>query len=80
MRAIDGALVYEIGRRPVRAAARAHREWVDQLAEVMEARLQARDSFVAAYEAHPRRQEIAARVRRHFFGEGGGPRSAVPAD
>lgn len=73
VRAVDGALVYEIGRDQYEPLLLAHRDWVDELAAVMETRLREREAFLAAHDAHPRRHEIAARIRRHFFGaEGAG--------
>jgi CRP-like cAMP-binding protein len=71
VRAVDGALVYEIGREHYAPLLLAHREWVDELAAVMEARLREQTGVLAAYDAHPRRLELAARIRRTFFGADG---------
>lgn len=76
VRAFDGALVYEIGRAQYAPLLQAHREWVDELAAVMEERLRNQDGVLAAYAAHPRRHQIADRIRRHLFGPG----TAAPAD
>ena len=68
VRALDGALVYEIGRDQYAPLLLAHRDWVDELAAVMETRLREREALLAAYDAHPRRHAIASSIRRHFFG------------
>ena len=39
VRAVDGALVYEIGRPQYAPLLHAHREWVEELAMIMEERL-----------------------------------------
>jgi len=69
VRALDHALVYEIGRRQYEPVLRAHREWVDQLAGLMEERLRARSRRVEAYDARRERDEISRRVLRRFFRE-----------
>jgi CRP-like cAMP-binding protein len=71
VRAVDGALVYEIGREQYAPLLLAHREWVDELATVMETRLREREAVLASHDAHPHRHELAARIRRHFFGADG---------
>ena len=71
VRAVDGALVYEIGRDHYTPLLLAHREWVDELAALMEERLREQGGVAAAYDAHPRRLEVAARMRRTFFGADG---------
>jgi CRP-like cAMP-binding protein len=79
VRAADYALVYEIGRSQYEPLLRAHREWVDELAAIMEARLEDREARIEAYSAFGRRAEIGRRVLRHFFGGAERP-AAVPAD
>jgi CRP-like cAMP-binding protein len=71
VRAVDGALVYEIGRDQYAPLLLAHREWIDELAAVMETRLREREAVLASHDAHPRRHELAAHIRRHFFGADG---------
>ena len=68
VRAVDGALVYEIGRRQYALLLRAHREWVDELAAIMEERLRVRQAHLDEYDARTDRDEIGRRVLRHFFG------------
>ena len=48
VRAVDGALVYEIGREQYAPLLLAHREWVDELATVMETRLREREALLAS--------------------------------
>ena len=71
VRAVDGALVYEIGRDHYAPLLLAHRDWVDGLAALMEAHLREQAAVLAAHDAHPRRLELAARIRRTFFGTDG---------
>ena len=80
VRATDYALVYEIGRSQYEPLLRAHREWVDELASIMEERLGEREARVEAYEARGQRAELGRRVLRHFFGGTDGAPAAVPAD
>src|SRR5829696_4129981 len=82
VRAIDHALVYEVGPRQYEPLLRAHREWVDQLAEIMEKRLHDRSERLRAYDARVEREEIGRRVMRRFFREPEGARVAAadPAD
>jgi len=71
VRAVDGTLVYEIGRDHYAPLLLAHRDWVDGLAALMEAHLREQAAVLAAHDAHPRRLELAARIRRTFFGADG---------
>ena len=80
VRALDGALVYELGRRQYEPLLRAHREWVDELAEIMERRLRERREDLDAYDAGAERLELGRRVLRHFFGAASAGSGAVPAD
>jgi CRP-like cAMP-binding protein len=70
-RAVDAALVYEIGRRQYEPLLRAHRDWVDELVQIMDGRL-------AADGRSRRPRDLGRLVRRHFF-ERGDARSAGDA-
>lgn len=65
VRAVDGAVVYEIGAESYRPLLLAHPEWVDDLAAIMEDRL-ARRSVVLADRAEGR-AGLRDRIRRRFF-------------
>jgi len=80
VRATDYALVYEIGRSQYEPLLQAHREWVDELASIMEERLSDREARVEAYDARGERADIGRRVLRHFFGGADAAPAAVPAD
>jgi hypothetical protein len=58
---------YEIGWRQYAPLLRAHPEWIDQLAAIMEQRLRERRASLAAYE-DGERQDIGHRIVRRFFG------------
>jgi CRP-like cAMP-binding protein len=81
VRAADAALVYEIGWRQYEPLLRAHPDWIDELAEIMEQRLRERHAKLEAYEVRGR-QEIARRIRRRFFGgmHDTAATAAAPAD
>lgn len=66
VRAVDGAVVYEIGQQQYEPMLRAHPEWLEDLATIMEARLAARGAFLAAHDTEGR-GAILARIRRRFF-------------
>jgi CRP-like cAMP-binding protein len=67
VRAADAALVYEIGWRQYAPLLRAHPEWIDQLAAIMEQRLRERRASLAAYEDRER-QDIGHRIVQRFVG------------
>jgi CRP-like cAMP-binding protein len=81
VRAADAALVYEIGWRQYEPLLRAHPEWIDELAAIMEQRLRERRASLAAYELRER-QEIGRRILQRFFGGIPHPavRAAAPAE
>jgi CRP-like cAMP-binding protein len=81
VRAADVALVYEIGWRQYAPLLRAHPEWIDQLAAIMEQRLRERRASLAAYEVRER-QDIGHRIVQRFFGRAQqeAPRAAAPAE
>ena len=54
VRALEGALVYEVGRRQYEALLAGRPELVDALARVMEDRLRAQDASLEAYDADRR--------------------------
>ena len=81
VRAVDGALVYEIGQPQYAPLLHAHREWVDELAVIMEERLRQMESDLAAYDAQTQRGDLRHRILRHFFSTADGvPHAAAPAD
>jgi CRP-like cAMP-binding protein len=53
VRAVDGALVYEVGRRQYEALLAERPELTDVLADVMEDRLRAQDASLEAHDARP---------------------------
>ena len=61
VRALDGAVVYEIGAMQYRPVLEAHPELVDVLAELMAQRLRDRPGGIE-------REAIASRIRRALFG------------
>jgi CRP-like cAMP-binding protein len=67
VRAADAALVYEIGWRQYAPLLRAHPEWIDQLAAIMEERLLERRASLEAFEVRER-QDIGHRIVQRFFG------------
>ena len=81
VRAVDGALVYEIGRRQYAPLLQTHREWVEELAVIMEGRLAHMEADLDAYDGQERRRDIRHRIVQHFFSAGdGAPYAAAPAD
>ena len=66
VRAADAALVYEIGWRQYEPLLRAHPEWIDELAQIMEQRLRERRTSLDAYEVR-KRHEIAHHIVQRFF-------------
>ena len=81
VRAVDGALVYEIGRTQYASLLLTHREWVEELAVIMEARLQKTEADLDAYDAQQRRRDLRHRIVRHFFSTADGtPHAIAPAD
>jgi hypothetical protein len=63
VRAVDGAVVYEIGAESYRPLVQANPHWVDELAAVMEDRLARRQVVLAE-----RGGSLRARIRRRFLG------------
>ena len=82
VRAVDGALVYEIGRTQYAPLLHAHREWVEELAMIMEERLRQTEAALDVYDARKRRRDIYQRIVGQFFSTGDGVphRTAAPAD
>jgi CRP-like cAMP-binding protein len=81
VRAVDCALVYEIGRTQYASLLLTHREWVEELAVIMEARLQQTEADLDAYDAQNRRRDLHHRIVRHFFSTAdGAPHAVAPAD
>ena len=69
VRSVDESIVYEIGRHQYVPLLRAHPEWLDELALVMEQRLARRRSELAEVEAAGLRpQAILERIRHSLFG------------
>jgi CRP-like cAMP-binding protein len=69
VRAVDEAVVYEIGKPLYEPLLLAHPEWIDELARVMEERLERRRARMAEI-AEPKRGWLHDRIRRNFFGAG----------
>ena len=66
-RALDGALVYEVGRQHFDVLLRENPAWVDQLAEIMSERLRERAAFLATRIADADRPgQLAQRIRRRL--------------
>jgi CRP-like cAMP-binding protein len=64
VRALDGALVYEVGRRQYEPILAARPELVDALERAMEARLKRQGEFLERYDAERARAGFARRIRR----------------
>ncbi|HET6549218.1 MAG TPA: cyclic nucleotide-binding domain-containing protein, partial [Solirubrobacter sp.] len=64
VRAVDGALVYEIGRRQYEPILAARPELVDALEHAMEARLSAQGELLGHYDAERAREGFTRRMRR----------------
>jgi CRP-like cAMP-binding protein len=64
VRAVDGALVYEIGRRQYDPILAARPELVDALEQAMEARLSAQGELLGRYDAERARDGFTRRMRR----------------
>ncbi len=64
VRAVEGALVYEIGRRQYAPILTARPELVDALERAMEARLEAQGSMLERYDAERARAGFTRRIRR----------------
>jgi CRP-like cAMP-binding protein len=79
VRAVDGALVYEIGQPQYAPLLHKHREWVEELAVIMDERLGQMAADLDAYDAQARRRDIGHRILRHFFSTADGV-AAAPAD
>ncbi|HVF74975.1 MAG TPA: cyclic nucleotide-binding domain-containing protein [Acidimicrobiales bacterium] len=71
VRAVGGALVLEIGFRQYQPLLQAHPEWLDELATIMEERLQRREVRLAAHDAARTGGPLRERIRRRFFGSEG---------
>jgi len=67
VRAVDETVVYEIGRQLYEPLLKAHPEWLDDLAIVMEERLARRQVRIADL-AEAKRKPLRDRIRRNFFG------------
>lgn len=72
VRSVDAALVLEIGYRQYQPLLRAHPEWLDELAAIMEDRLRRREVRLAEYDSALRGLALRERIRRRFF-PGGAP-------
>ena len=64
VRAVEGALVYEIGRRQYAPILTARPELVDALERAMEARLTAQGAMLERYDAERARAGFTRRIRR----------------
>ncbi len=68
VRALDGAVVYEIGRQQYAPLLRAHPELLDVLAELMLERLTERRERLDTYDAERERRAIARRIKAALIG------------
>jgi len=66
VRAVDTALIFEIGKQQYEPILQRHPEWLDDLAELMEDRLRRRGIRLAARD----RSTVRDRIRQRFFGGG----------
>lgn len=69
VRAVDGAVVYEIGKQQYDPIIRARPELVDHLVAVMEKRIDIMRKQNKFHEANPETANLRQRIRRFFFGE-----------
>jgi CRP-like cAMP-binding protein len=65
VRAIDSALIFEIGKQQYEPLLRSHPEWLDDLAEMMEDRLRRRGLRLAAHDKAE--SSVRERIRQRFF-------------
>ena len=63
VRAVDTALIFEIGKLQYQPILQEHPEWLDGLAEMMEDRLRRRGILLAAHD----RNSVRDRIRQRFF-------------
>jgi len=66
VRAVDTALIFEIGKQQYEPILREHPEWLDDLAEIMEDRLRRRGIRLASHDRH----SVRNRIHQRFFGGG----------
>ena len=64
MRALDGAVIYEIGRRQYEPILAARPELVDALERAMEERLRAQGEVLERHDADQARAGFTRRIRR----------------
>ncbi|MBW3668011.1 MAG: cyclic nucleotide-binding domain-containing protein [Actinobacteria bacterium] len=67
VRAVEAALVLEIGYRQYEPLLQAHPEWLDELAVIMEDRLRRRQVRLAEHDGALRTVALRERIRRRFF-------------
>jgi CRP-like cAMP-binding protein len=67
VRSVDESLVFEIGREQYEPLLRAHPEWLEELADIMEERLARRRVRLAELDGGSL-QTLLARITRNFFG------------
>lgn len=66
VRAVDTALIFEIGKQQYEPILQQHPEWLDDLAAIMEDRLRRRGIRLAAHD----RTSVRDRIRQRFFAGG----------
>jgi CRP-like cAMP-binding protein len=66
VRAVDTALIFEIGAQQYQPLLQSHPEWLDDLAEMMEDRLRRRGLRLAAHDKAE--GSVRERIRQRFFG------------
>jgi CRP-like cAMP-binding protein len=70
VRAVDGAVVYEIGKSQYEPIIRSRPELIDQLVAIMQKRLEVMRKQRELYEAGIETANLSQRIRRFFFGNG----------
>jgi CRP-like cAMP-binding protein len=68
VRAVDNALIFEIGHLQYEPLLQRHPEWLDDLAEIMEDRLRRRGIRLAAQDRAASDLSVRDRIRHRFFG------------
>ncbi len=71
VRAIEGAIVYEVGKRQYEHIIRARPELVEELSAIMEKHVENMRKHRESYEAGPETLNFNQRIRRFFFGSAG---------
>lgn len=68
VRSVSETVVYEIGRQQYEPLLRAHPEWLEELATLMEERLVRRRRLIAEQDRKVQGKPLLERIRHNFFG------------